>query len=316
MSEYSLTKHRGNWTVTFRAGERRLRISTSTPDRGLAEARAKAIWKARTATPQDRVRDIWPNYVADRIRDGARADRFKANWSGLEPHFGHRLGTAVSRDDCRDYWQARKLLGYSDSTTKTDLELLRACLRWRYGAEAPTLWIAPAAKPRDRWLTKEEARTLVDRIGTPHIKLFITLGLTTGARAGALLDLTWERVNFGNSSIDFMPAGRNQTNKRRTVVPMNAMARKALLEAHAGRLSDHVIEFNGKPIKSVKKALQRLDVTPHVLRHTAAVWMAQADVPMQKIAQYLGHSSTRVTEAVYARYSPSFMKDASDALEW
>lgn len=262
------------------------------------------------------MRDIWPNYVADRIRDGARADRFKANWSGLEPHFGHRLGTAVSRDDCRDYWQARKLLGYSDSTTKTDLELLRACLRWRYGAEAPTLWIAPAAKPRDRWLTKEEARTLVDRIGTPHIKLFITLGLTTGARAGALLDLTWERVNFGNSSIDFMPAGRNQTNKRRTVVPMNAMARKALLEAHAGRLSDHVIEFNGKPIKSVKKALQRLDVTPHVLRHTAAVWMAQADVPMQKIAQYLGHSSTRVTEAVYARYSPSFMKDASDALEW
>lgn len=41
--------------------------------------------------------------------------------------------------------------------------------------------------------------------------------------------------------------------------------------------------------------------------------MAQADVPMQKISQYLGHTSTRVTESTYARYSPSFMRDAGKA---
>jgi integrase len=83
-----------------------------------------------------------------------------------------------------------------------------------------------------------------------------------------------------------------------------------------------VIEWNGKPIKSIKKALERIsertgvDFSPHVLRHTAGVWMAKADVPMQKIAQYLGHTSSKVTERVYARYSPSFMRDAADALEW
>ena len=31
--------------------------------------------------------------------------------------------------------------------------------------------------------------------------------------------------------------------------------------------------------------------SPHVFRHTAGVWMAQADVPMQKISQFLGHIS-------------------------
>jgi integrase len=46
------------------------------------------------------------------------------------------------------------------------------------------------------------------------------------------------------------------------------------------------------------------------------VWMAQADVPMQKIAQFLGHTSSRVTETVYARYSPRFMADAAGALDW
>jgi integrase len=44
--------------------------------------------------------------------------------------------------------------------------------------------------------------------------------------------------------------------------------------------------------------------------------MAQADVPMQKIAQVLGHTSTRVTETTYARYSPRFMADAMAALDW
>lgn len=260
--------------------------------------------------------------MADRTKDGARSDRFKAHWTALESHFGHRLGTAIEKDDCRAYAKERKKLGYSPSTIKTDLELLRACLRWRYGDSAPNLWMPPASPPRDRWLTKDEARALVDAAKSPHIKLFLILGLATGARAGAILDLTWDRIDFLHGTIDYRPPGRVQTNKRRTIVPMNATARKALEEAHKGRLSDHVIEFNGKQIASVKKAIERLadatgiPVSPHVLRHSCAVWMAQADVPMQKISQYLGHTSLNMTVSVYARYSPSFMKDAGAASEF
>ncbi|MEP7316443.1 MAG: hypothetical protein ABI667_07085 [Sphingomicrobium sp.] len=40
--------------------------------------------------------------------------------------------------------------------------------------------------------------------------------------------------------------------------------------------------------------------SPHVFRHTAGVCLAQG--------------ATRVTESTYARYSPSFMKDAAAAL--
>jgi integrase len=146
--------------------------------------------------------------------------------------------------------------------------------------------------------------------------------LATGARMSAILDLTWDRVDFTHGTIDFNPAGRDITNKRRVVVPMNKKARDALEEAHKGALTDHVIEYGGKPVKSVKRAIaaaaRRAGVpcSPHVFRHTAGVWMAQADVPMQKIAQFLGHTSSRVTETVYARYSPRFMADAAGALDW
>lgn len=323
MSEYTLTSHRGKLALTYRdATGKPRRVSTGTADRGRAEAIARQLWARITTPATERIADLWPRYVADRIKDGARADRFKAHWTALEPYFGHRLGTAVEKDDCRSYATERRKAGYAASTIKTDLELLRACLRWRYGESAPALWIPPASAPRDRWLRKDEARRIVEAAKSPHIKLFLVLGLATGARAGAILDLTWDRVDFVHGTIDYRPPGRIQTNKRRTVVPMNNIAREALQEAYAGRLTGNVIEYNRKPVSSVKKAIERLakdtriPFSPHVLRHTCAVWMAQADVPMQKISQYLGHTSLNMTVSTYARYSPSFMKDAGAAAEF
>ncbi len=138
----------------------------------------------------------------------------------------------------------------------------------------------------------------------------------------AILELRWDQIDFRHRIINFNQPGREQNSKRRPEIAMNSRAHTALLEASKGALTDYVIEWDRQPVKSVKKAIrgaaQRANVpcSPHVFRHTAGVWMAQADVPMQKISHYLGHASTRVTESVYARYSPSFMKDAAAALGW
>lgn len=262
---------------------------------------------------------MWPVYVRDRVADGVLADRFRVTWLNLAPHFGKRIGSAITRDDCRAYHEAQRKKGYAPSTIVTELALLRACLRKRYGNAAPSIWLPPASPARDHWLTKDEARQIIDAAETPHVKLFVILALTTGARASAILDLTWDRVDFAHDTIDYRPAGRVQTNKRRVVVSMNEKAREALQEAHKARLTDHVIEYGGKPVASIKKGIQRLSArtgikfSPHTFRHTAAVWMAQADVPMQKISQAMGHTTIRTTEAFYARYSPSYMRDASAA---
>lgn len=319
MSEYTLTRHRGKYALTFREGGRRLRITTGTDDKPLAESRARELWARRTAAKSEQIADLWPLYVKDRAADGVQTDRFKHIWAALAPHFANRIGSDITREDCRGYHDARKSAGKAPSTIATELALLRACLRWRYGSQAPAVWVPPVSQPRSEWLTKEQVRDLLEATETPHIKLFIILGVTAGARASAILDLTWNRVDFETGNINFMPAGRATTNKRRVIVPMNDRARDALKEAYRGRLSDHVIEYGGKPVGSVKKGLQRLSAktgikfSAHTLRHTSAVWMAQADVPMAKIAQFLGHTKTAVTEAYYARYSPSYMRDASAA---
>lgn len=223
---YTLTIHRGKWSILFTEGSRRLRITTGTAERGLAESRARELWARRTATKSERISDLWPVYVKDRQTDGARADRFKAHWTALAPHFAHRLGLAVTREDCRAYYQHRRVDGYSDSTIKTDLELLRACLRHRYGRTAPSIWLPPSSPPRDNWLTKDQARLIVDMAETPHIKLFVILGLTTGARAAAILDLTWHRVDFANGTINYRPAGRVVTNGPRLLNAFKVTSRR------------------------------------------------------------------------------------------
>jgi integrase len=323
VSDYRLVRHRGRFSLAYSDAERgRVRLALGTADRGLAEARARELWRARSRPPGDKVEDIWKEYVAEKKRDGVVADPSESTWRALRPSFGHKFGSEVTREDCRAHYQKRKRTGRSDSTIRRELEMLRAALRLRYGNSAPSIWMPPPSKPRDRYLTKEEVQRILDHVETPHVELYIILAVSTGARMSAILDLTWDRVHLDKGFIDLNPAGRHANNKRRAVVPINSRADAALRKALEGAMSDYVIEYAGGAVKSVKKAIQAAAIranvpcSPHVFRHTAAVWMAEADVPMQKIAQYLGHTSTRVTESTYARYSPSYMKDAAAALEW
>jgi integrase len=320
MSEYRLVRHRKQWSLAY--GNPRQRIATGQDDRGRAELVAGEIWRRLNRPAQERVADLWEPYKLDRIASGGSDSRLKSLWKTLEPHFGYKLGRAITKQDCRDYAAMRKRAGKSNSTVKTELEALRACLRWHYGKDAPVIVAPPPSKPRERYLTKDERDKLLEHIEAPHVRLFVTLALTTGARMGAILDLTWDRVNLKHGTIDFNPPGRDKSNKRRTVVPINSRLRAELEKAREGALSDHVIEYGGKPVASVKRAIAAaarrsgVPCSPHVFRHTAAVWMAEADIPMEQIAQYLGHTSTRITFATYARFSPRFMAGAAKALDW
>jgi len=320
MSEWRLVRHRGQWSLAY--GNPRRRIATGAHDRGRAEAIAGEIWRRLNRPAQERVSDLWEPYTQDRIASGGSEARLKSLWKTLEPAFGYKLGKSITKQDCRDYAAKRRRQGKSPSTVKTELEALRACLRWHYGKDAPVI-VAPApSKPRERYLTQDEARRLLAKIETPHVKLFVEIALGTGARMGAILDLTWDRVDLKHGLIDFKPAGRAETNKRRVEVGITPRLREKLEEAREAALTDYVIEYGGKQVASVKRAIAAaakrsgVQCSPHVFRHTAAVWMAQADVPLDRIAQVLGHTSTRITYATYARYSPRFMADAIKALDW
>jgi integrase len=81
-----------------------------------------------------------------------------------------------------------------------------------------------------------------------------------------------------------------------------------------------IVEWNGKPVKSVKTGFASavreagLDkhVTPHTLRHTAATWLMDEGRKVWTVAGFLG-MSTQVLEATYAKHHPDYQVEMAGA---
>lgn len=211
-------------------------------------------------------------------------------------------------------------------TVRNELAVIRAALNWcekhKSIVKAPFIQMPPLPQSTVGHITKEQFRKLVDGAARPHVKLFLKLAVGTGARSNAILDLTWDRVDFERGLIVLNPLERIQTSKYRATVPMNDQLREALKEAQAGALSDYVVEHGRGKVGSIKKGFAAaclrsgVKATPHMMRHSAAVWMAEAGVPMPQIARFLGHTDSRITERVYAKFAPEFLAGAAKALTW
>jgi integrase len=328
--EYKLGKLDKRYVVTWYEGEnrrRRYRLSKNiTLDQANAELDTFIRNREKVLSAEiHTIADLFPAYLRDRELDGKTTAKQEHSWKALSPVFGHIKPGEVDKAICRAYVKRRSDQGRSVGTSWTELSVLRAALNWAEKEKkidkAPFITLPQPPKPKDVHLTREEAARLYDCGASPHIQLFIRLALSTAGRASALLELEWNRVDFERGQIDLRTAEQNRI-KRRAIVPMNESLRVALLEAKAGAMTPFVIEWHGQMVRSIKRAFARAveranlaNVTPHTLRHTAAVWMAEAGLSMSLIAQFLGHSDSRTTERIYARYSPDYLRQASNALE-
>lgn len=269
--------------------------------------------------------DLWEAYRAE--KDGRRvAAAMKFEWKAIGPHFGHLRPDQVTTETCRSYAEKRRALGKHDGTIWTELGHLRTVVKWaqaaRLIAHAPAIERPPKPAPKDRWLTKEEIAQLLAAPMAHHIKLAILLMLSTAARVGAILELRWDRVDFERGQINYRTSDIGPR-KGRAIVPMNAGLKAALFNAQEAAQSEFVIEWAGAPVASIKtgfnaavKAAGLEGVTPHVIRHTAAVHLAEAGIDMSRISQFLGHSHTSVTERVYARFAPDHLRDEAAILDF
>ena len=323
-----LEKHRGRWAV--RLPDRR-KLSTGVPygpdTRQAAERQADEILKAiARQTRTDSLDDIMAAYIADmpnRAKPVIRRDTAEYARKALKSFWGTWRIADITYDRCREYIRTAKRNGDSPSTIRQRLRYLRAAVNW-YAPRNDAQFDFPApSQPRSGWLTHEDFARLIEAASqTPHIMLFMRLAIATCARKEALLDLRWDtHVNFRERLVWL---GFKAGGKKRATVPMTESLYAALKEARENALTDYVIEYNGKRVRSVRTGLaaayHRAGVDPqrnpaHIFRHTAGVWMAQDGVSMKEICDRMGHSSIAVTETHYARFHPEYMNKSTSALE-
>jgi integrase len=307
------------------AAGKRKRYSLGTRDPREATRRAPAVYAELTLPLGRSVAELWNAYVADR-QGRAILITMTHTWKALLGRFGPMEGDRITIADCRAHIAERRQAGIKDGTLLTELGHLRTVLRWaeKQGliAKAPHIERPAAPRPREQHLTRDQVRALIQACDLPHLKLFVHLAYATAGRAGALLRLTWDRCDFERGKIDLEDPAIDHPHKGRAIVPMTDALRGALTEARRGALTEFVIEWAGKPVASVKRGIKAAGLrakigkaTPHMLRHSAAVRMAEDGVPMEEIAQYLGHTNVNVTRRIYARFSADYLRNAARALE-
>ncbi|MBS0959820.1 site-specific integrase [Acetobacter thailandicus] len=260
----------------------------------------------------------------------------------LSENIGHLRVDQVNQDQWDAYAKGRfkkrnprshpdkehKLVLVSDGTLRREFNVLRAALRqaWKDGklARPPTIEAPRDSAPRDKYLTKEEAKRLLAACETPHVKTFTALAMFTGARKGSILALTWDRVNFATGMIDFQEPGRKLTSKRRSIVPMSRTLREVLETAFRMRDGEYVVHFNGKPVPfglrwSFKRLCQRAGLTwvptPHILKHSIASWFAMDRVPIDQAADWLATDPVTLRR-VYRKFDPEYLKGIAGTLDF
>ncbi|WP_290957462.1 site-specific integrase [Hyphomonas sp.] len=265
--------------------------------------------------------ELIPLYL-DARQDRRSFSSIRAACKKIDKHFGHLEPRHITQSLVNGYATTHN--HNSGSTIATDIIYLRAIVNWAIRNKivditAKILVEMPVRRspPRERWLTKDEARRLIEAATAAHVKLFLRVGFATGHRSRAILDLKWDQVNFDTRKIDF---GEGWGNKRRALVAINEGLLPHLKEAYDNRCCQYVIEYGGHHITDVRTGIRAACkragievITPHVMRHSAATWMAESGVPIEDACTFLAMTPTTFRK-VYAKHNPNHLSEAAGAL--
>jgi integrase len=204
-------------------------------------------------------------------------------------------------------------------------------------SEIVSVALPEKAAGREAWLTRSEAAKLIraarrakqvkrDKITqrevAKHIARFVLVGLYTGTRHAAICGAALHPA-IGRGHVDLASGvfhrraqGARQTKKRQPPVRLPDRLLAHLRRWHRLGISTRaVVEWNGKPVRSVRKGFAAavksagLDkhVTPHTLRHTAATWAMQNGVNLWQAAGFLG-MTVEMLEDRYGHHHQDFQR--------
>jgi integrase len=298
------------------------------------------------------VADVLSIYDDDTRSRQVNKAKFDERLKRLNDFWGSQKLAEVTGQTCREYVRVRANSGGA----RRDLEDLRAAIN-HHGAEGfhrgVVRVILPTKGPaRDRWLTRDEAAKLIwacwrhrevqvrhrgkqkglrlptEKRPLRHLARFILIGLFTGTRAAAIASAS-PTPQEGRSFVDLdrgiyyrLAQGKQATNKKQPPVPLPPRLLAHLRRWYnKGIAQQYFVEFNGRPLKSVKTAFKTAvslsglegKISPHTLRHTAATWLMQIGVSTWEAAGFLGMSEKTLRD-VYGHHHPDYLQAAAKAI--
>jgi integrase len=299
------------------------------------------------------VTEILSAYAAECGADAGDPQRIKFAIKGMVPFWTGKTLREITPDNCKAYARQRKQIRrrkggaplvkpVSPDTIRRELGgVLVPAITHAFRNNRITHTVAvplpDKGEPRDRWLTRSEAAALMwaarkqrmprSQFGPYRpipLQLFILLACYTGRRKEAILSRQWPHVNFRERMLDFRRLGVPETKKRRGRCALNRKLLGHLRRAKARHGTDmgFIIHKRGERIGDIKRSFMTTaaragfgpEVTPHVLKHTAAMWMKLAKVPIQQAAEALATSIETLEKVYQGHEDAAYILEAVEAI--
>lgn len=325
------------WAVCYRDDAGRTRYASTGQTDPQAARVVLADWTAASAASKaaGTVADAIKTHLEEleRRHKGAKRDpaRIEARRSALRlvlDHFGPLPPAKVKPAIVLDYINQRRASNVSDRTISIELAYLRAALNYAVetGAldHAPKIRLPqPKARARRRVLTDAEMQRLMAALPNAplHLRLFVLISVYTGQRGVHVRALRWEHVDLEAGWFRFEAANPSAAENKQTAdsrIPPGM--RDALALAQRAARTPFVIEWEGKPVASVKRAWATLckeaeldDLHIHDLRRSFASIMARAGLPLDAIADHM-NLDRRTLRLHYAHGASSDVQQAVDRM--
>jgi len=204
-----------------------------------------------------------------------------------------------------------------NATINRTLEVVRAVLNraeqeWEWLDKAPKIRLLAEPKRRIRWLTHDEADTLLGTL-PDHIKDMAQFTLCTGLRESNVTGLKWADINMQKQSLwihhDEAKGGKAFP------VPLTPESIE-ILKRQIGKNNTWVFTYRDKPIlkagtKAWRAGLARAKIEDfrwHDLRHTWASWHVQNGTPLHVLQELGGWESYEMVRR-YAHLSAQHLAD-------
>lgn len=274
------------------------------------------------------VADVLSVYLDDVVPNHARPDESRRRIARIADFFGNKLLSDMNGQLCRAYAKSSS----TDAMARRDLEELRAAINHHRQEglhdRIVSVVLPERRPPRERWLDRSEVAKLLwtawRRPKCKQLARFILVALYTGRRSTVVCRASF-RKEPGRTWVDvdrgflWPPERAKKTNKQNPPAPI---ADRLLPHLRRWRNQDHryVVEWGNGSTLHIGRTMKEVaiaaglgdDVTPHVLRHTAATWLMQTGTDMMVAGKFLG-MTTRTLESTYAHFRPDHLAAARAA---
>jgi integrase len=249
--------------------------------------------------------------------------------ANLLTYWGDKSLAQVKGSTCRAYTQIRtstvaarngaapSRTTVKPSTARRELKTLSAAIN-HWHRESPLVAVPKVTLPeegarRERVLERSEVARMLwacRKRKWKYVARFILIGVYTGTRKAAILNLQWHsalkggHIELERGIIFRRGAAEKETSKRRPPTRIEPrlhahLSRWAKLEAYPLRT---VIQYQGVRVASIKRAWRTIcndaglnsEVVPHTLRHTAATWLLWQGRTIWEVAGILGADASTI----------------------